>query len=105
MAFSARASAAAALLLAAPALAQSAPPTGLSVCDDYLAAFLVCLAQRDEGEASARHTGKIAAMAKEIRDDLEDPATKPLYENVCAVGLSVARNITARGGCGAGAPK
>ena len=75
------------------ALAQELPATGLKICDEFLASYLTCV--RQAGKAADR----LVARARAIEEDLRDPATRPVHENICALGLSVARNIQAQGGC------
>ena len=75
------------------ALSQELPATGLKACDAFLASYLTCV--RQAGKAADR----LVARARAIEEDLRDPATRPVHENICALGLSVARNIQAQGGC------
>ena len=75
------------------ALAQELPATGLKICDEFLASYLTCIRQAD------KKADRLVARARAIEEDLRDPATRPVHENICALGLSVARNIQARGGC------
>ena len=74
-------------------LSQQLPATGLKTCDAFLASYLVCV--RQAGKAADR----LVARARAIEVDLRDPATRPVHENICTLGLSVARNIQAQGGC------
>ena len=69
------------------------PATGLEVCDEFLLSYLACIRQARKG------TERITARAREMEVDMRDPATRTVYENICALGLSVARNIQAQGGC------
>ena len=72
---------------------EELPATGLKACDAFLASYLVCVRQ------AGKSTDRLVARARAIEEDLRDPATRAVHENICVLGLSVARNIQAQGGC------